>query len=144
MPPFEVQHQVTLPTGTFLLAQLKELEVRNIPYNDKKTGERKSFDKLNWVFEIKEQGEFNGKEVRAETSAFLSDDPYNQFRNYAEALLQRPLDLGQVLHEGDLVGLSALITVKFEEDRRDSSKVWPRVDAVIPLDPATASSQPPF
>lgn len=143
--PFEVQHQVTFPANTFLRASLKDLEVRTIgPFPDKKTGEMKTFDKLNWIFEITEQGEFLGKEVRAETSAFLSDDPRNQFRNWAESLLQRPLDLGQVLNESDLVGLSGLITVKYVEDRQDSSKFWARVDDVIPLDPASSYDEPPF
>lgn len=139
---FEVQHQVDLPTGTFLRARLTELEVKTVPYVDKKTGENKEFTKLNWIFEITEAGEFFGKKVRAETSAYLSDSPYNTFRNWAEALLRRPLDLGQVLNETDLIGLSALITVKYEEDRRDSSKKWARVEDVIPMDPA--GDEPPF
>lgn len=142
---FEVQHQVELPTNTFLRAKLKELESKTVPYTDKKTGEQKEFTKLNWIFEITQDGEYFGKTVRAETSAYLSDSPYNTFRLWAEALLQRPLDLGQVLNETDLIGLSALITIRFEEDRRDSTKKYPRVEDVIPLDPASAAyDEPPF
>jgi hypothetical protein len=142
---FEVQHQVELPTNTFLRAKLKELEVKKVGYADKKTGEQKEFTKLNWLFEITQDGEYFGKTVRAETSAYLSDSPYNNFRLWAEALLQRPLDLGQVLNETDLIGLSALITIKFEEDRRDSSKKFARVEDVIPLDPGSVmDSEPPF
>ena len=137
---FEVQHQVDLPTNTILRAKLTELELRSIPKRDGGT-----FEKLNWVFEITQDGEYFGKTVRAETSAFLSDSPYNLFRNWAEALLQRPLDLGQVLNEGDLIGLAALITIKYEEDRKDSSKKWPRVEDVMALDPSSVvSNQPPF
>lgn len=143
--PFEVQHQIDLPTDTLLRAQLKELEAKTIPYTDKKTGEQKDFTKLNWVFEVTEQGEYVGKQVRAETSAFLSDSPYNQFNAFAKALLQRELAPGQILSEGDLIGLSALITVKYEEDRRDSGKKWPRVADVYELDPASmAAAEPPF
>lgn len=142
---FEVQHQVDLPTDTLLRAQLKELEHKIIPYTDKKTGEQKQFGKLNWVFEITEQGEYFGRSVRAETSDYLSDSPYNAFNNYAKALLQRELVQGQVLNESDLVGLSALITVKYEADRNDSSKKWARVADVYELDPASAvSAEPPF
>jgi hypothetical protein len=138
---FEVQHQVELPTNTFLRAKLKELEVKEIPKRDGSG----TFNKLNWVFEITQDGEYFGKTVRAETSAYLSDSPYNTFRTWAESLLQRPLDLGQVLNETDLIGLSALITVKYEEDRRDANKKWARVEDVIPLDPASAQyGQPPF
>lgn len=130
---FEVQHQVDLPTDTLFRSKLKELDAKEIPYTDKKTGEQKSFNKLNWVFEITQDGDFFGKTVRAETSAYLSDSPYNQFRNWAQALLQRELVQGQVLSESDLIGLPALITIKYEEDRRDSSKKWPRVDEVISI-----------
>lgn len=143
---FEVQHQVDLPTETLMVARLRDLEHRKIPYTDKKTGEQKEFGKLNWTFEITEQGDFTGKSVRAETPDYISDSPYNQFGNYARALLQRELVPGQLLSEGDLVGLSALITVKYEADRNDSSKKWPRVDQVIELDPASAAAaaEPPF
>ena len=142
--PFEVQHQVDLPTNTLLRAKLKELEVRTIPFTDRKTGAPSSFEKLNWVFEITQQGDYFGKTVRAETSAFLSDSPYNVFRNWAEALLQRPLDLGQVLNEGDLIGLPALITVKYEEDRKDSTKKWARVEDVISVGGDAFGDEPPF
>lgn len=140
---FQVEHQIEIPEGPFLRSKLEKLEVATIPYTDKKTGERKEFSKLNWTFEITEQGEFHGKTVKGESPAFLSDSPHNRFRNWAEALLQRPLDVGQVLNESDLEGLSAYITVKYESDRNDSSKKWARVDDVIPLDPG-ASDEPPF
>lgn len=136
--PFEVEHQVDLPEDTFLKAALKSLDTKEIPKRDPKPGESSTFTKLVWVFEITEQGEYFGKTVKAETSAFLSDSPYNVFRNWAEALLQRPLELRQVLNESDLVGLSGLITIKREADRKDATKSWPRVADVIPLDPASA------
>lgn len=138
---FEVQHQVELPTNTLLRAKLKELEVREIPKRDGSG----TFEKLNWVFEITQDDDYFGKTVRAETSAYLSDSPYNTFRLWAEALLQRPLDLGQVLNETDLIGLPALITVRYEDDRRDSTKKWARVEDVIAVDPtAAAYDEPPF
>ena len=140
--PFEVEHQVEIPIDVFLRAKLKELEVAEVPYTDKKTGERKTFKKLNWVFEILENGEFWGKTVRAETPAYLSDGPNNQFRLWAEALLKRELDLGQVLNESDLVGLQGLIVCKREQDRKDENKYWTRVADVIPADPA--GDDPPF
>lgn len=137
--PFEVQHQVDLPTDTLLKAKLQDLQVREIAKRDGSG----TFEKLNWIFEVTQDGEYFGKTVRAETSAFLSDSPYNVFKNWAEALLQRPLDLGQVLAESDLIGLPALITVKYEQDRKDSSKKWPRVDEVISVGEGFGS-EPPF
>ena len=137
---FQVQHQVEIPTNTLLRAKLKDLTVREIPKRDGSG----SFEKLNWVFEITQDGDCFGKDVRAETSAYLSDSPHNQFRLWAEALLQRPLDLGQVLNESDLIGLQALITVKYEADRNDSSKKWRRVEDVIALEGTPFQGQPPF
>jgi hypothetical protein len=141
--PFEVQRQIDLPVNYPLQARLIELEQATIDYTDKKTGEAKQFTKLNWIFEVTEQGDYNAKKVRAETSAYLSDSPYNQFNNFAKALLGRELAVGQILGEGDLVGLPCLITVKYEEDRKDPSKKFARVADVFQLDPASAD-QPPF
>lgn len=142
--PFEVQHQVDLPEGELLKAQLTALEPKTIPYKDKKTGEDKEFTKLNWVFTVTEQGDFTGKDVRAETNAYLSDSPYNQFGNFARALLRGDLPAGTVLAEEDLIGLSAFIEVGYIEDRQDSSKKWPRVKECFPLDPASLNDEPPF
>lgn len=134
--PFEVQHQVDIPAGKLLRAQLDDLEVKTIPFADKKTGEQKEFQKLKWVFRITEDNEFKDKIVTAETSAFLSDSPDNQFRNWAIALLQRDINQGDVLNEQDLIGLSALITVKLEADYKDPQKKWRRVDDVLSLSPS--------
>jgi hypothetical protein len=128
--PYEVQHQVEIPAGTLLRATLKDLESKHFP---PRNPQEQGFTKLNWTWEITEEGEYKGNKIKGECSAFLSDHPDNKFRNWAEALLQRPLDLGQVLDESDLVGLSALITVKYEPDRKDPSKKWRRVDDVISL-----------
>lgn len=137
--PFEVQKSTQLPAGVLLKARLDSLDVRDIPFTDKKTGEAKSFQKIEWIFKVID-GEFQGKEVRGETSAYLTDHPENKFRNWSEALLNRSLDLGFVLDESDLVGATSLITVKYVADRKDEEKKWPRIDDVIPL----AEDEPPF
>jgi hypothetical protein len=142
--PFEVQHQVDLPENTLLRAELKNLEHKKIPYTDKKTGEQKEFGKLNWIFEITEQGDYYLRQVRAETNDYLSDSQHNKFGQFAKALLKRDLAPGQLLSEGDLVGLSGLIDITYEEDRKDSSKRWARVGNVYELDPASAMDEPPF
>lgn len=137
--PFEVEKSTQLPAGVLLKARLDTFDVKEIPFTDKKTGEQKSFNKIEWIFKIID-GEFSGKEVRGETGAYLTDHPENKFRNWSEALLNRSLDLGFVLDETDLLGGTALITVKYVEDRKDSDKKWPRVDDVIAL----AEDEPPF
>lgn len=140
--PFEVQHQVDLPTDTLLKAKLIELDNREVPFADKKTGEQKTFNKLKWVFEITQDGEYLGKTVQADTSAYLSDSPHNQFRNWAEQLLNRELETGQILSESDLIGLPAMITVRYEEDRKDKTKKYARVEDVLAAGDSFA--EPPF
>lgn len=137
--PFEVQKTTQLPAGVLLKAKLEDLDVKEIPFNDKKTGEPKTFSKIEWTFKIID-GEYQGKDVRGETSAFLTDHPDNKFRNWSEALLNRSLDLGFVLDEQDLVGSVGLITVKYVTDRKDEEKKWARVDDVIAL----SEDEPPF
>ncbi len=137
--PFEVEKSRALPAGELLKARLEKFDVQEIEYTDRKTNEKKSFKKIEWIFKIVD-GEYQGKEVRGETSAYLTDHPDNKFRNWSEALLGRSLDLGDVLDESDLEGGSVLITVKYVTDRKDEEKKWPRVDDVIPL----GDDEPPF
>jgi hypothetical protein len=136
---FTVEHQVEIPENTLLRATLKDLEVRDIPKRD-----GGSFQRLKWVFEITQAGDYFGKTVTADTSAYLSDSPENQFRNWAEALLGRPLDLGTVLNESDLIGLPALITIGKEQDRKDPNKTWRRVQDVLSVGDNGFSQNPPF
>lgn len=143
---FTVEHQVQVPENTILRARLNELEVKVVQFTDRQTGQPDSFKKLNWVFEITEGGEFLGLQVRGETKAFLSDHPDNQFRKFAEALLQRELGMGAQISPDDLVGLPCLITVKYEADRKDSSRKFRRVDTVMAVEGGAQqySQEPPF
>lgn len=134
---FQVRHEADFPANTLLRAKLKDLTVREIPRRDGGT-----FERLNWVFEITAQGDFFGKTVRADTSADFSDSQYNQPRAWSEALLQRQLAPGQMLSESDLIGLPADITVRYEDDRKDPSKKWARVDDVYTA--SDDSELPPF
>lgn len=136
---FTVEHQVVLPENTILRATLTQLEVRDIPKRDGGT-----FQRLNWHFEITQAGDFAGMKVRGETSAYLSDDPDNVFRMWAESLLGRPLDLGTTLYPQDLEGLPALITVAKEQDRKDPTKFWRRVETVMATGDSGQSAEPPF
>ncbi len=137
--PYEVEKSRQLPEGVLLKARLDKFEQVDIPFTDRKTGEAKQFSKIEWTFKVID-GEYQGKDVRGETSPYLTDHPDNKFRNWSEALLNRSLDLGFVLDESDLEGAVALITVKYVADRKDDEKKWRRVDDVIPL----TEDDPPF
>lgn len=137
---FTVQHQVELPEGALLRARLTELEIRNIPKRDGSG----SFQRLKWHFEITQGGEYVGMKATAETSAYLTDSPDNVFRQWAEALLNRPLDLGVTLYPQDLEGLPCMVEIGKEQDRKDPTKFWRRVVTVIPAGEAAQGSEPPF
>jgi hypothetical protein len=141
MTAFTVEHAVELPENTILRAVLNELEIREIPKRDGGT-----FNRLKWHFEITQTGEYLGKKVTAETSAVLNDLEGNVFREWAEALLGRPLDLGAQLFPSDLEGLPALITVGKEQDRKDPKKFWRRVETVMAVDGGgfRQDEEPPF
>ncbi len=137
---FTVRHEVELPIDVALRAVLTELEVREIPKRDGSG----TFQRLKWHFEITQQGEYIGMKATAETSAYLSDDADNVFRIWCEQLLGRPLDLGASLHPQDLEGLPCLIEIGSEQDRKDPTKKWKRVVAVVGAGPLAASENPPF
>lgn len=135
--PFEVKHEADLPVNTLLRAKLKDLSVREIPKKDGTT-----FERLTWVFEITQSGDFFGKQVRADTSAEFSDSEFNQPRNWSKVLLQRDIAAGQFISESDLIGLSCDLTVLYEDDRKDPSKKWARVEDIYPVD--GFGDEPPF
>lgn len=140
-----VEQHVDLPEGILMQARLKDIETKTIPYVDRKTGEQKSFEKLNWLFEITEQGDFTTRVLRKETGAEFKTSEYNEPYQLAKALLGRDIPAGTAISQGDLLGLPGLITVKYEADRGGDGKKWARVDQVYPLDPASAAGfEPPF
>lgn len=142
---FTINHQVDLPDGGLLRARLVELEKREIPRRQPKPGEEATFIRLNWHFEVTEQGDYFGKKVKIETGDYFSDSPYNVPGNIARALLSgQPLNPGTVVSEDDFTGLEALVEIGYEADRNDKAKKWARVAQVFPLDPASAGSEPPF
>lgn len=140
-----VEQHVDLPEGVLMQARLKDIEVKTIPYTDRKTGEAKTFEKLNWIFEITEQGDFNARLIRKETNAAFKTSEYNEPYQIAKSLLNREIAAGTAVGPGDLIGLPGLITVRYEADRGGDGKKWARVDQVYPLDPASAAGfEPPF
>jgi hypothetical protein len=65
-----------------------------------------TFTKLDWKFKVVD-GMYEGLVLSGKTGSELSVHPENDYRHYAEALLQQPLDLGQPLDTDDLLGLVA-------------------------------------
>jgi hypothetical protein len=133
----------TIPEDTIVRAKLTDIILKEIEYV--KNGETKSFEKLYWTFQVADggpEGTWVGKQVRGQTDPELTNEPHNKFRNWSEALLNRDIAVGFQLDTDDLIGMTCKITVKHEEDRRDSNKIWERVDEVLPA--GGFNDAPPF
>lgn len=136
---YVVEEAALLPEDTLFSAVLLAAEEKVIPYTDKKTGEDKSFEKIEWKWLIERPAEYAGKNAFGECPTTLDSFPANRFRLIAEALLQRPLDVGTPLSLEDLVGLRADISVE-HQTRVGDDRVFVKVDTVLPV----SDDQPPF
>lgn len=122
-----------IPADELLVATLRAVEKKTVNYNDKFTGEPKSFDKLEWTFEITE-GEFAGRRLRGQTDAYISTHPSNRFRPWAEAMLGMELQPGVKFTVGDLIGKRCEISVVHVPSRKDPEKLWEQIDEVLPVE----------
>lgn len=127
----------TIPEDTIVRARLDEVKEEHIEFTYKrgeKKGQKGSFDKLVWWWEVtdKEAGEglYEGRRIKGECDAKLTNHPGNRFRNWSEAILGRELPVGTgVDPEEDLVGLVADITVKHRN--LDDGRTFEEVDEVM-------------
>lgn len=127
----EDKPDLTIPADSIVVAELDELKIKTINWTDKKTGEAKSADMLEWWWRVVE-GEYEGRKVKGECNAELSNHPQNRFNNWAEATLGQEIPLGYDLEPDDLVGLKALISVKHRQGTGNySDRVFEEVDEVM-------------
>lgn len=135
---------LTIPEDTIVRARLEEIKEHRFEWTDKKTGERKEGHMLQWWWEVTAENEYNGRKIKGECDAKISSHPRNRFRGWAETLLGRELPPGMPIDTDDLVGLSADISIRHDKDKKDPSKVYERVDEVIPITGAFDVGAPPF
>lgn len=123
-----------LPAETPFPAMLESVVEKEIPYTDRNTGQKKTFTKWEWVFEITE-GEYAGLKAYGETEDRLTTHADNKVRQWAEVLRDAPFEVGEGLNTDDLLGLPCVVTVIHGEPRekRDGGKFYPcPVDQVWP------------
>jgi hypothetical protein len=137
----EDQPDLTIPEDTIVRAQLKELKDKTIEWTDKQTREKKSAVLTEWWWEVT-TGQYEGRKVKGECDAGVTNHPRNRFRLWAEALLDRELDAEMAFDDEDLIGLSADLTVKHRHyEKNGEQRVIEEVDEVIPI---SGSSDIPF
>jgi hypothetical protein len=146
------ESEYALPAEEPLPARLDSVEVKTINFEKKdghgnKTGVMDSFDKWVWTFKIT-GGDYAGLKAYGETEDRMSTRADNKVRAWAEALLGKTFDVGEGLDTDDLIGLSAIVTVRHDEPRakRDGTMFYGcPVDDVFPADALGARmDEPPF
>lgn len=109
-----------LPEGLYLPAQMNLVTEKSIPYQDKQSGERKTFVKWIWEFQIT-GGEFRGLKSEGETEAkitVLPDGSRNKAAMWIEALRGMAVDFGEGIDTDDYNGLPCVITVSHNARER--------------------------
>jgi hypothetical protein len=134
----EEEKDRTIPEDTIVRAVLVEVSEKQIEWKDKRTNEDRSATLLEWWFEVvddREDALYQGRKVKLECDARLTNHPNNRFRLVVEALLGRELSLGTPIDpQDDLVGLKCDITVKHRRYEKDGvTKVAEEIDEVIGL-----------
>jgi len=127
-----------LPEGEYFPAVLKAVTEREIPYTIKrgpKAGEKATFKKWEWEFEIT-GGEFEGVGAYGDTEAELTTREDNLVRQWGETLLGRELELGEDFDTDLVLEIPCLISVRHDEPRKrsDGTNFYPcPVNEVFPL-----------
>lgn len=158
MPRATVEEEQTyaLPEDTAFPARLNAVTVRTVEYDKKdghgnKTGERGSFEKWKWEFEITE-GEYAPLKAWGETEAKVTAGDDDVPRAWGGVLRNKTYQFGEDFDTDDLVGLPCIITVQHDppRPRKNGGFFYDcPVEQVFPADafgPAVGqnSDEPPF
>jgi hypothetical protein len=136
---FKVEEDDSIPVDSKVKCRLEKVEEKTIRWNDRKTGEERTADIIEWSFKVQE-GEFQGRWVNGSCDAKLSMAEGNKFREWSEALLQTELSVDMELELEDLEGLSAWVLVGSRQG--SNGKTYINVADVIPLAEASNSDVP--
>lgn len=141
-----------LPEQTVFDAQLLSCTQETVTFtyrNGPNAGQPGSFDKWEWTFVITTPGEYNNIEIKGSTEPKITDANENDgflalARVYVEALLGRPIQLGEEIDTDDLLGLPCKLTARHEEPRprKKGDGYWYNVavDEVYPAGGAPAAA----
>lgn len=139
----------TIPEDTILRAKLIEIEPRTINWSDKRSGEKKSAELLEFWWEVEESEnvdpKFHGRRVKGSTNAKAT--PNSPLIKWSEALLGRSIGVGMRLDTDDLIGLSADIVISHRNGK--DGRVFEQVGEVLnpnadPWGAMQDTNDPPF
>jgi hypothetical protein len=155
MPKSTVQDEspYPVPLDTLVPLKLESVEFVKIDYITKSgpnAGKPGVFTKWEWTFSVHD-GEYAGLTIRGNSEPKITsqDEPSGNLhlaRPWVEALLGRPLDLGEEIDTDDLIGLPAVGTVLHAPPRpkKDGNGNWFNVelDELFPASMGTGGGQP--
>lgn len=146
----------SLPEDTIFEGKLNSVTVRTIEFTlkkdrgTKKAGEKDSFDKWVWEFEVT-SGEFTGQKAWGETEDELNNLEEQRgnsklVRPWAETLLGRQIAIGEDFDTDQVVGLPCKFTVSHDEPREKKDGGWFYGCPVEDVFPSSNGSreEPPF
>lgn len=97
--------------------------------------------KFRWNFVVSLQNsDWDGKEIRGETSTNFTNHPNCKAMNWAMALTGREFENGEELDTDEMIGLPCKVLIKHKPDRE--GRPWMRVDSVFSAG-ADATATPP-
>lgn len=141
----ENEPDTRFPEDAIFRARLQEIKLHTFEFTNRE-GEQQEGRTLQWWWEVTTSTygpQFLGRKVKGECKAILSNRDDNQFRMWAEALLNRTIPVGMNIDSDDLVGLEADILIGHRPDRKDPRKSWAYVEDVISID-GSSTTEPPF
>lgn len=138
MGTYKVEKEVLVPEDEWLPARLKSVVEKSVeftlkrddPRSGKKKGDKSTFDKIVWTFELTGE-DYEDEVVYGECKPELTSHPNNRFRLWVEALMQGSLSLGDEIDPEDLVGLECMVLVKH---RVDGERIFVEVSQVATID----------
>jgi hypothetical protein len=144
----EDEPDLTFPDDSVARARLEEIKLHSFSWTNPDTRQVQEITKLEWWWRVLHTSageQFVGRKVKGTCNAKLSNRPDNQFRVWAEALLNREIPVGMNVDTDDLVGLTAEILIGSEPDKKNPLKRWNKVIDVVPvMDGGFAGAEPPF
>lgn len=142
-----------IPLDTLVPLKLESVELVKIDYTVKSgrnAGKPAVFVKWEWTFGVTD-GEYAGLTIRGNSEPKITsqDEPSGSLhlaRPWVEALLGRPIELGEEIDTDDLIGLPAVGTVEHLPPRpkKDGSGNWFNVgvDELFPASMGTGGGTP--
>lgn len=144
----EDEPDLTLAEDTIIRARLEQVEYREFEWTDRRTGDLKKGEVLEWYWEITSASageQYVGRKIRGKCNPKSTNREGNRLREWSEALLDRQIPVGMEIDTDDLIGLEADVVIGIETDRKDPSRVWDRVVGVLPISGQSFDDrQPPF